>query len=44
MKDFNSYKADGDSEKKEFEKTDVAQMAVRMMGSFNGKSEADLMS
>ena len=43
MKDFNSYKADGDSEKKEFEKTDVAQLAVRMMGSFNGKSEADLM-
>ena len=43
MKDFNSYKADGDSEKKEFEKTHVAQMAVRMMGSFNGKSEADLM-
>lgn len=42
MKDFNSYTPDGDYDKG-FEKTDVAKMATQMMGSFNGKSEADLM-
>lgn len=43
MKDFNSYTPESDAERKDFEKSDVAQMAAKMMGSFNGKSEADLM-
>ena len=43
MKDFNSYTPGGDSDKESFEKSNVAQMAAKMMGSFNGKSEADLM-
>lgn len=43
MKDFNSYTPGGDSDKESFEKSSVAQMAAKMMGSFNGKSEADLM-
>lgn len=43
MKDFNSYQNASDAEKQKFENSDMAKTAMKMMQSFNGKSEADLL-
>lgn len=43
MKDFNSYQNFNDAEKQQLKNSDAAKTAMKIMQSFNGKSEADLL-
>ena len=43
MKDFNSYQGASNAEKQKFENSDTMQKVMKIMQSFNGKSEGDLL-